>query len=144
MADSTIARLKSIQNMTASEIRSFLNSDEFEEHGGKAIERNGRKVAGLMNSKGSAHTAEDTALIRQAIAAIEKCKNSYAGPSGSENMHEITAAKAYGYDHDKEKAEKPGDKPDATPAITIEAAPEDDDDDAAEDDEGDDEDEDDA
>lgn len=124
---STKDKLADLRNMSTKEVTSYLSSPEFAKHGSKAVKTNAQRINTLMGSDKANVTLEDSELMRNAIRTIESAK--YA--SGHEVAEQLTKARAYGYDAEKNEDGKGGGDMGATadPDVSVDEPGVDDDED---------------
>lgn len=132
--ETTRDKLESAINMTPTEVREYLSSDEFAEHGSGRVKTNAERLLKILNAKGDkTATAEDTALMRQALSAIDRAKGGYGGGNPDESARDEATARAYGFDSSKKSDTKDEDD-DEAPAKSDAEDDENDDEESDEDD----------
>lgn len=93
----TLEKVASKRNMTDKQVRDYLASDEFAQHGSKALKGNATRLLTVLGGSGKKQVSmEDRELLRGALRAMESA--SHASGEKTEVTHALVTSKAYGYD----------------------------------------------
>lgn len=93
----TIDKVRDLRNMSDKQIRDYLASDEFSEHGSKSLKGNATRLLKVLgDGKAKNVTMEDRELLRGALSAMQRA--SHVNGDKHETAHALTTSKAYGYD----------------------------------------------